>query len=45
MVVVIDDPNRCRPQPTSCTILFLKVINENMSLINPAIINIHVRFH
>jgi hypothetical protein len=33
--VVIDEPKRYKPQPTSRTDLFLNVINERTPLINP----------
>ena len=42
MIVVIDDPNRYKPQPTSCTGLFLNVINEQLPLTNPVSIKIIV---
>ncbi len=40
--VVIDEPNKYKPQPTSRTILFLNVIKEQIPLINPTTIKIIV---
>ncbi|CAF3630933.1 unnamed protein product [Rotaria sp. Silwood1] len=40
--VVIDEPNKYKPQPTSHIILLLNVIKDKTPLINPTIIKMEV---
>ncbi len=40
--VVIDEPNKYKPQPTSHIVLLLNVIKERIPLINPIMIRMIV---